>query len=141
MVGIKIKKLNAMDKYMPTKANEEAACYDVYVNSIISVQEYIEYGLGFSTEIPPGYKGVIVPRSSISKYDLIMCNSPAQIDSDYRGEWKVRFKKVPGSSKYYDIGERCAQIYFEEVLNIEFVEKEELNTSNRGNNAFGSTGI
>jgi dUTP pyrophosphatase len=139
---IKIKKL-VENFTLPTKGNNDDsnACYDVIAYSIDITEDYIEYGLGFSTEISKGYKGVIVPRSSISKYDLIQCNSPAQIDSNYRGEWKVRFKVTKRENpKIYKIGDRVAQIYFEKVNDIVFQEVETLSNSDRGDKGFGSTG-
>lgn len=146
MIEIKIKKLNS-EAVIPTVAHEGNAGMDVVAVSKTWLEELCcwEYGLGFSTEIPMGYKGIIVPRSSISKYDLIMCNSPAQIDFDYRGEWKVRFKDINYISninkfrKTYDVGDKIAQVFFEPVLSAAFVVAEELTETVRGEGGFGST--
>jgi len=119
---IKLNKLH-VDAVIPEMQYHGDAAFDVVATSMNLTENYIEYGLGFSSEIPEGLKGVIVPRSSISNKSLIMCNSPAQIDSGYRGEWKVRFKVLDLSgtadnSKVYSIGDRIAQVYFEEVNNV-----------------------
>jgi dUTPase len=94
-MNINIKLLN--DKaVIPFKANDDDAnaCYDVVATSIsYNVDDkYVEYGLGFATEFSSDYEYQVRPRSSLSKYDLTMCNAPGTIDSNYRGEWKVRFK-------------------------------------------------
>jgi dUTP pyrophosphatase len=41
----------------------------------------------------------------------------------------------------YNVGDRVAQIYFEEVLPISFEIVSELEQSERGEGGFGSTGI
>lgn len=144
MLEVKIKKL-IPEVVIPEVAHEGNAGMDVVAVSKTWLKDLNcwEFGLGFSTEMPLGMKGVIVPRSSISKYDLIMCNSPAQIDFDYRGEWKVRFKETklhsPSFLKNYEIGDKIAQIFFEPVLNIKFLETEELTETVRGEGGFGST--
>ena len=152
MIRIKFKKLDP-NTIIPSKAFSTDAGMDVIATS----KEWLEdlkcwqYGLGFATEISCDYKGIIVPRSSISKYDLIMCNSPAQIDSTYRGEWMVRFKEVKHlgkgiisdsfhGPKTYEIGDRVAQIYFEPIYISEFIEVESLESSERSTGGFGSTG-
>ena len=94
------------------------------------------------TEIPPGFKGVVVPRSSLSKTKWMLANSIGIIDADYRGEWMMVLKT--DSAMYeplpFAIGERCAQIYFEKVNDIEMEEVEELTETVRGEGGFGSTG-
>jgi len=151
MLDIKIKPTHDNFKH-PIKGSEHAACWDVYAAEIaqLNYNKY-EVNLGFATEIPDTYKGVIVPRSSITKANLIMQNSPAQIDSDYRGDWKVVFKVLP-THKFiekelelewefpYNIGDRVAQIYFEEVKPFEFNLVSSLPDSDRGTGGFGSSG-
>lgn len=144
MINIKFKKLNP-DVVLPIPAHEGDAGADVIAMSRTWLDELNcwEYGLGFSTEIPIGYKGIIVPRSSVSKYDLIMCNSPGQVDASYRSEWKVRFKDIGYKPIYdrkiYDVGDKIAQIFFEEVLLYHFVETDSLTDTSRGDGGFGST--
>ena len=146
MIDVKFKKIS--DKVvLPRLAHDTDACMDVIAISKSWLHEHNcwEYSLGFSTGIPEGYKGVIVPRSSISKYDLIMCNSPAQIDSQYIGPWKVRFKEtqpkiISGNIKIYNVGDKIAQIFFEPILPMTFSEVVELEDSERGSGGFGSTG-
>lgn len=148
---IKIKKLYS-DVMIPKKESDNAVCRDVIIHDIIQTdQEFATVKLGFATEIPIGYKGCIVPRSSFTQKGWIMQNSPAQIDSDYRGEWMIKFEAIPhyfktddGQMMYdefpYKIGDRCAQIYFEKELEIEFEEIEELSDTKRGVGSYGSTG-
>lgn len=137
---IKIKKLHPLAK-IPLKGTKEASCADVYATEIEHNNDEITIKLGFSTEIPNGYKGVIVPRSSITKTTWIMQNSPAQIDSDYRGEWMIKLKNIDITDSPYKVGDRVAQIFFEKIVDYEFEEVEELVETERGQGGFGSTGV
>jgi len=139
---VKIKKLYK-DSKLPIKGSEEAACYDVYANSVESGGGQATYRLGFSTEIPKGWKAIIVPRSNLTKHRWVMINSPAQIDSDYRGEWMIKMTAIEQDLQPipYKVGERIAQMYFERVNEVEFEEVEELELTSRGDGGFGSTGI
>lgn len=134
---------------LPQKSNSEAACYDVYANWIKQERDLITIGLGFCTQLPYRVKGVIVPRSSLTKLRVIMQNSPAQIDSDYRGEWMIKFRIINRSLKeiffgrYFNpftVGDRVAQIYFEEETNVVFEATKDLMETRRGSGGFGSTG-
>jgi len=78
---VKLRKLNNSAR-VPTKGTPYAACYDAYVNSItFDKKGNAVIGLGFCTEIPVGYKGVIVPRSGFTNYKWVMNNNVGQIDS------------------------------------------------------------
>lgn len=158
---VKIQKLHK-DAVIPKIATKGAACVDVVATEI----EYTPGGgealvkLGFSTEIPEGYKACLAPRSSFTKTLWLMQNSPAQIDSDYRGEWMLKFRAIPAkvithtgygsqakkqpTTLYtafpYKVGERVAQMWLEKVNVFEFEEVESLETTERGEGGFGSTG-
>jgi len=140
---VRFKKKDESSK-LPVKGSLNAACYDVYAHSIkVERPDKIIVGLGFMTEIPPGFKGTLVPRSSISKTNWFLANSMGIIDADYRGEWMMVLRTT-GSVIYdalpFEIGERCGQIYFEKVGDIEMEEVDELSDTARGTGGFGSTG-
>lgn len=142
MLKVKFKKLHE-DVKLPVKGSPHAACFDVYAHSITFRDNgKVTVGLGFSTEIPEGWKGVIVPRSNLTKHYWVINNSMGVIDSDYRGEWMVIFTKVDLNFGFpYTVGDRVAQIYFEPVHQVEFEEVDNLSSSERGEGGFGSTGI
>jgi len=142
---IKLQKVTE-DARMPIKGSEHAAAYDVYAHSITSSENgKVKVGLGFKTEIPKGYKGILVPRSNLTKFRWILNNSYGVIDSDYRGEWMAIFTQIDNNDSNdtfpYGIGDRVAQIYFEEVLSTSFEVVPELESSERGERGFGSTGL
>ena len=100
----------------------------------------IVYGIGIALEIPEGYVGLIFPRSSNSKQDLLLSNSVGVIDSGYRGEIIVKFKKTVSHANSYNIGERVAQLVLMKLPAVHVEEVTELSTSERGEGGFGSTG-
>ena len=139
---VKIKLLNRNGK-IPVKAYKTDACFDIFASSVLFDEDNqtVIYGLGFATEIPVGYKGIIVPRSSFTKTNWVMQNSPAQVDSSFRGEWLVKFKSLDYAIEApFKENERIGQIFFEKVLDIDFEEVQTLEMSDRGSGGFGSTG-
>lgn len=153
---IRFKKLN--DKaVMPTKAHPTDAGYDLVATS----EKYedngvICYGTGIAVEIPEGYVGLIFPRSSNAKKDLLLTNSVGVIDSGYRGEIMAKFRPVPVPERYgndcmsgfrnvyyaceYYVGDRIAQLIIMPIPEVEFEEADELSDSERGTGGYGSTG-
>lgn len=125
---------------LPTKAHSTDAGYDLYADTY-AVDEYgnAVYGTGVAMEIPKGYVGLIFPRSSIYKYDLVLSNSVGVVDSGYRGEIMAKFRKSLLSIRY-NLGERIAQLIIMPYPEIEFVEVEELSDSDRGCGGYGSSG-
>lgn len=100
---------------------------------------YIEYGTGLAVEIPAGYVGLLFPRSSVSTTGLILANSVGVIDSGYRGEIKFRYKWIKDTADY-NVGDRVGQLIILPYPTIEPEEVQELNSSERGEGNFGSSG-
>ncbi len=140
---IKFKKLHPRAK-SPERAHEDDAGFDLFACATEwSLNEasglYTEYGTGIAVEIPKGYVGFLLPRSSISKTRHILKNSVGVIDSGYRGEIKFRF--TPDQTRTaYTVGSKIGQIVFIKLPKIEMEEVDELSTSIRGNKGFGSSG-
>jgi dUTP pyrophosphatase len=135
---IKVKKLNekaVLPKY--AHVGEDAAM-DVVAISKNKTEKYIEYGTGLSFELPTGYVMLIFPRSSVSKTDLVQANCVGVLDSGYRGELMIRFKKF--GDEDYEVGDRIAQIMVLPYPEIKFEEADNLTDSQRGAGGWGSTG-
>ena len=142
-MNVKIKKLSK-DAVIPSYAKIGDVGLDLTAVSISYADNYIEYGTGLAIEIPEGFGGFIFPRSSISNYDLSFCNSVGVVDSNYRGELKIRFNAIYNyqlNKKLYDIGDRIGQLVVLPVPKIEFELTGELNDSVRGSSGFGSSGV
>lgn len=138
---IKIKRL-VEHAELPVQGTKGSAGFDLVALDYCYDQHhgYHEFGTGLSIELPEGYEAQIRPRSSISKTSLTLINSPGTIDSDYRGELKVRFKDVDDRGVIYDVGDRIAQLVIQEIPKVTFVEATELAATDRGSGGFGSTG-
>jgi dUTP pyrophosphatase len=153
MLKVKIKKIHK-DALLPKQATELAAGHDVIATEIIQeAEDFVVCKLGFALTPPPGYKVVLVPRSSLTKTKWILQNSPGQGDEDYTGEYQYRFRAIPSGvntkmSGYtlnydkfpYNVGDRIGQIFLEKVIKFEFEEVDELSNTERGEGGFGSTG-
>lgn len=150
---VKIKKLYE-DSILPTKAHATDAGYDLYAHSKFYDNDgNVVYGCGVAMEIPQGYVGLVFPRSSNAKKDLLLSNSVGVIDSGFRGEILFKFKQTPREfadargtsmtyqySKEYELGNRIGQIIIMPYPEIEFVEVDELSETERGNGSYGSSG-
>ncbi len=145
MIDVKIKKL-VNEAIIPVYANPGDAGMDVYATSVNYEDDYVEYGTGLAFEVPENYCMLIFPRSSNSKKDLLLCNSVGVLDSGYRGELKLRFKKVSNGNiriapdKMYKVGDRVGQIMILPYPKIKFTETTELSETERNTGGFGSTG-
>ena len=96
---------------------------------------------GLALAIPPGYEGQVRPRSGLAlKYGLTLPNTPATIDSDYRGELMVAMINLGTEPVAVTRGMRIAQLVFQRVERVELLEVAELPPSERGQGGFGSTG-
>lgn len=120
---------------------------DMTCIKIEETADYIEYDTCIAAEIPEGYVGLIFPRSSNSKYDLLLCNSVGVVDSSYRGTIRFRFKNILRISNagwadpnLYQIGDRVGQLIIMPYPTIESIEVNELSVTDRGDKGFGSTG-
>ena len=96
---------------------------------------------GLAVAIPPGYAGLVLPRSGLAmQKGVTVLNAPGLIDSGYRGELKVLL--INHGAEPVDIarGERIAQLVVQPVAEVKLVEVDRLPESERGAGGFGSTG-
>ena len=138
---VRIKKINP-SAVIPSYAKDGDAGMDLVATKIISNTTFdVTYGTDLAMEIPNGFVGLVFPRSSIRKYELVLSNSVGVIDSGYRGELQATFKKENGlDSLAYKIGDKIAQIMIIPYPPIEFDVVDELSDTERGDGGFGSTG-
>jgi len=139
---IKFKKLHP-NAVKPTYAKDGDAGLDLTAVEINDRNKYFEIKYGIAVEIPKGYFGFIVTRSSITNVNLMKKNGIGLIDSGFRGEIVSRFKKVKfedgTQEKLYTVGERTAQLLIMPFPYIEMEEVEILSETQRGDGGFGST--
>lgn len=150
---------------LPFYGTSEAAGLDMTATSKF-YDEFgnVVYGTGIAGKIPEGYVGLLFPRSSNAKKDLILSNSVGVWDADYTGEIFFKFKPavsfrnnsfiadnsldfdyidVPQKGWRYDeyqIGDRIGQLLIIPYPKIEPEFVDELPTTDRGDKGWGSTG-
>lgn len=84
----------------------------------------------------------ILPRSGLGhKRGLILGNSVGLIDSDYQGEIKISCWNRSPTNQSIEPGDRIAQLVFLPVITPSFNIVQSFETSERGEDGFGSTGI
>jgi len=165
---------------LPKKGTDRATGFDVIVTSdpeIIGEKyengsykriDYIQYKTNLKLAVQKDrvfsnfgytdldYDILAFPRSSVSKYNLVLANCIGLIDADYRGEVLLRFKYIwqpedyrirtdnllegyVNFNKLYNKGDKVCQLKVTKVENVEFVLVDELDSTNRGEGGFGST--
>ena len=99
----------------------------------------IPTGLYFA--IPAGYEVQIRPRSGLAmKHGITVLNTPGTIDSDYRGEIRVALINLSREPFTIEPGERICQMVLARYEQVEWVEAEQLDDTDRGEGGFGHTG-
>ena len=99
----------------------------------------IPTGLYFA--IPAGYEVQIRPRSGLAmKHGITVLNTPGTIDSDYRGEIRVALINLSRKPFTIEPGERICQMVLARYEQVEWVEAEQLDDTDRGEGGFGHTG-
>jgi dUTP pyrophosphatase len=97
---------------------------------------------GVALALPDGFAAFVHPRSGLAaRAGMSLLNAPGTIDSGYRGEVKVIVvNHDPVHTLVLRRGDRIAQLVFQRFERAEFVEVDELPTSERGSGGHGSTG-
>lgn len=142
-VEIKIKKIH-IDAKTPTYATDGSGCFDIYAikDDFVLPNCKVILPTGLLFEIPKNHVMLLFSRSSHGfGYDIRLGNCVGVIDSDFRGEVKV---KLASDSSYQALkikaGDRICQGLIIPFNKIEFVEVKKLSDTERGEGGFGSTG-
>ena len=150
-IKIKFKKLRD-GAIIPKFTTKGSVCFDLYALSVgpkggiktVFLDPGARHlvGTGLACEIPEGYEMVVRPRSGLAwRKGLTIVNSPATIDSDYRGEIIVILQNTGSEVIRIEKGDRIAQGAVRVVPEIEIIEVDELSVTERGTGGFGSTGV
>ena len=134
----------------PKAATAGAAGADVRANLrledrasgvVLAPMERMPVPTGLIVGIPRGFELQLRPRSGLALHDGVsLVNSPATIDSDFRGEIKVILINLGQNDFLIRHGDRIAQMMLCPVCTPRFAAVEVLDESERGDNGFGSTG-
>lgn len=101
----------------------------------------VVFRTGLKVEIPADHVMLIYSRSGHGfKNDVRLANCVGVIDSDYRGELMVKLTNDSNSAFRVNAGDRIAQFIIAPAPQFEFEVQENLTSTVRGENGFGSTG-
>tara|TARA_R110002012_G_scaffold321218_1_gene548207 strand:- start:15 stop:437 length:423 start_codon:yes stop_codon:yes gene_type:complete len=129
--------------YDPIVATDGAAGFDLSANEVVTGVDYMTVKTGIHAEIPTGWVGLLVPRSSWGSQGWSLANTVGVIDSDYRGEIILRAKRdVSKGWATISEGDRIAQLVLVRSTNSsqKVASLSDLSETDRGDGGFGSTG-
>lgn len=145
MRKVQVKVVREKEVELPKYETEGSAGMDVRANIkepiTLKSLERILIPTGLKVAIPEGYEIQVRPRSGLAiKHGITMLNTPGTVDSDYRGELKVIVVNLSNEAYTIEPNERIGQFVLNKIEQIEFVEVEELDSTERGEGGFGHTG-
>lgn len=128
--------------YMPERAHETDAGWDL--RTPIDARVYFGcpavIDTGVHVAIPKGFVGMVKSKSGLNvNYGIL---TEGVIDADYTGSIKVKLYKNEddGQTIVFDKGQKITQLVIMPIPEIEMIQVDELENTERGNNGFGSTG-
>jgi dUTP pyrophosphatase len=128
---------------LPAPATPGAAGYDLAsaeAGTLAPLERRL-FRTGFAIAVPEGFECQVRPRSGLAlRHGITLANSPATIDSDYRGELQVILVNLGTDPFEVTRGMRIAQLVIARVERATFEEVAALPASHRGEGGFGSTG-
>lgn len=142
---MKVQIINKSKHELPEYATAHAAGMDIRANLSEAVTlnplERTLIPTGLFLELPVGFEAQIRPRSGLAlKKGITVLNSPGTIDADYRGEVGIILINLSNEPFVIEDGERICQMVIAAHEQVEWVEVEELGSTDRGDGGFGHTG-
>ena len=126
--------------FMPIKAHETDAGYDILTPVDVTLYPKKSYCIktGVHWEIPKGYVGMLKAKSGLNcKYNIV---GEGVIDSGYTGEIMVKLYNHGDKLYKFKKGEKIIQMVVLPYFSEELTKVDSLESTERGNNGFGSTG-
>lgn len=132
----------SLNAFAPVKATEQSAGYDLRsaYDYIVNPQDKQLVKTDIAICVPDGCYGRIAPRSGLALHDHIDIGAGV-IDRDYRGNVGVIIFNHSKSTFVIKKGDRIAQLICERIVEPKLREVADLNTTERGERGFGSTGV
>lgn len=137
---LKVKKLHPEAK-LPSYAHASDAGMDLYTIEPVTIApgERVQLKTGIAMAIPEGYVGLIWDKSGLSHKSGLKTLGGV-IDAGYRGEVMVGCINTSTSSYTFAVGDKVAQMLIQKIEQPVITEVPDLDTTQRGSGAFGSTG-
>ena len=125
---------------MPTRAHEKDAGLDLYARETKTVpaRGNAIFDTGVHMEIPEGYAGILLSKSGLNVHHGL--TNRGLIDSGYTGSIIVKLDNNSDNDYIVEQGQKISQIILVPILRPKMVLVENLESTERGENGFGSTG-
>ena len=138
---INIKKLSETAT-VPTRANASDAGLDLYSNEFVNLlpnsSRLVDTGIAMA--IPEGFAGLIWDRSGMAVKNNVH-RFAGVIDSGYRGPIKVYLYNFSDKVVEMERGHRIEQSLIQEGPDVVGQEVDDLDSTERGEGGFGSSGV
>lgn len=137
---LQIKKLHPEAK-VPSFAHDTDAGMDLHTTQDVELQpgELFAIPTGIAFAIPVGHVGLIWDKSGVAiKRGLKTMGGV--VDAGYRGEVFVGLVNTGSEVQTFAAGEKVAQMVIQKIEQPSIQEVDELDDTERGEGAFGSTG-
>ena len=132
------------DLPLPAQGNAHDAGVDLYAREAAKIPPggRAVVPTGIALAIPPGYGGFVQPRSGLAlRHGITVLNTPGLVDAGYRNELRVLLANLDATESFaVERGDRIAQLVIQKVEQIEWVEVDQLDDTDRGLGGWGSTG-
>jgi len=127
--------------YMTTGAAGMDLCAAVGDDVTIDAGGIVLVPTGLEVAIPDGFEAQVRPPSGLAvKHGISLPNTPATIDSDYRGEIRVPLINLGREPFRVSRGMRIAQLVVAPVARVTWDEVSALPATTRGGGGFGHSG-
>lgn len=160
---VKVKKTHP-DAKIPFKTYEDDFCYDCVATSCEEIAPNVyKYGIGLAFQIDRDEQNLFChtietkkhiirtkleawqlsidfrPRSSVWKTGMVLSNCIGTVDELFIGEVSAVYYHLFTNMPKYEVGDKIGQIKLGFTLPMDFVEVDELDPTERGENSYGST--
>lgn len=138
---IHVKKLHP-DAKLPQFAHATDAGLDLCTveNFTIHPGEYRLVPTGVAIVFPDGYAALVWDKGGIANKRHLKTVGGV-FDTDYRGEYLIGLYNFGTEPQLFAVGDKIAQLLIQKIEHPEIIEIDELDTTTRGDGAFGSTGV
>jgi dUTP pyrophosphatase len=128
------------DAKLPLYQHKGDAGLDIFsaIDCVLEAGEVKPVSTGIRVAVPEGYVGLVWDKSGISLKGVHRL--AGVIDSGYRGEVRVVMVNLGKEPYVIEKGMKIAQLLVQPVNEVKVVEAEELESTPRGEEGFGSTG-
>ncbi len=129
------------DAKIPSFAHDSDAGMDLFSVEEVAVSpgQRVQISTGLALAIPEGYVGLIWDKSGIS-HTAGLKTLGGVVDAGYRGEIVIGLLNTSDTAHTFHVGDKLAQMLIQKREQPEVLEVATLDTTKRGEGAFGSTG-